>query len=73
MLPTKGAALDEDFMQKASESASYWKLVNATFENERGALIKTEDQIDGEIARQRLTTKVIRGKVLEAKLNAWVS
>jgi len=73
MLPTKGAALDEDFMQKASESASYWKLVNATFENERGALIKTEDQIDGEIARQRLTNKVIRGKVLEAKLNAWVS
>lgn len=37
MLPFKVGKLDEDFMQQAIENASYWKLVNEAFVNEKFA------------------------------------
>ena len=55
MLPVKGDELDEGFMESAIESASYWKLVNAAFEKEHSLSIKTEDQLDGEIAQRWLS------------------
>jgi type I restriction enzyme M protein len=74
MLPVKNSELDEDFMQSAVESASYWKLVNAAFLNEQ-----SEDKLDAETARNRLDElrrspeKVIRGLALEKRIKEWVS
>jgi hypothetical protein len=49
MLPMRGGGdLDEDFMQSAIESASYWKLVRAVIENE------LEEYRDTEITSLRL-------------------
>jgi len=80
MLPVKGDSLDEDFMQKAVENASYWKLVreafvNATPQNDEIAVRETdEDQRDIEIAKERLKQirvdpkLLISGKELDEKL-----
>lgn len=74
MLPVKGSALDEDYMQKAIESATYWKLVRATFLTER-----YEDYVDAEIVRQKLACietnpkELVTGADLDAQLEALLS
>ena len=74
MLPVKGSALDEDYMQSAVERASYWKLVKAAFLNDQ-----FEDSRDAEIAQQRLDElrqspeKILRGPALEERMKQWVS
>ena len=73
MLPVKGDALDENFMQVAIESASYWKLVKAVFTSQ------SEDYHDLQTTHARLAeiaddpTCLIDGAELDAQLHELLS
>ena len=80
MLPVGDGAPDEDFMQRAVENTSYWKLVKEAFStaptsDEAG----DEDQADAGVAMARLAEikdaphAVLRGNALDKKLKRWAS
>jgi len=73
MLPVKGDVLDEDFMQTAIESASYWKLVEAVFTTQ------SEDYCDLQTAHVRLmeiaddSKRLMDGVTLDDQLHELLS